>query len=194
MLLRLPKVPVMGYSTIRLALLTLSVFCLYPSAVTAENEDLSENFSIHIDPAAKKVLGETAYDGIAAFFNSAERAVETKDLESLMALYSERYTDGRHNKESAAEVWKRIFSTFDSMATHHDMKLISVSGKRNVVILRCSGLLLGVPDFQENAITIDTWDQQDHILANEDGAWVLLGTYGETHERVGSDKPMHPLF
>jgi len=194
MLLRLPKLPAMGSSTITMALLALSALCLSPGTAAAENEGLSENFSIHIDPEAKKVLGETAYAGIATFFNSAERAVEDKDLESLMELYSERYTDGQHNKESAADVWRRIFSTFDSMATHHDMKLISVSGKRNVVILRCSGLLLGVPDFQENAITIDTWDQQDHILANENGAWVLLGTYGETHERAGADKPMHPLF
>ncbi|MDP6183396.1 MAG: hypothetical protein QF609_06235 [Gammaproteobacteria bacterium] len=194
MVLSPPKRPETGHSTVRIMLLVFSAFCLFLTAANAENDVLSENFSLHIDPAAREILGETAYGGIAAFFNKAERAIETENLESLMALYSGRYTDGTHNKKTAAEVWKRIFSTFDTMATHHDMKLVGVAGKRNVVILRCSGLLLGVPDFQENAITIDAWDQQDHVLANEDGAWVLLGTYGKEKQRPGADKPMHPLF
>ncbi|MBT4522511.1 MAG: hypothetical protein HOC23_21150 [Halieaceae bacterium] len=155
---------------------------------------LSEKYSMEIDPQSRERLGEKTFNEVMTFFHEAEMAIETKDIDALMDLYSDNYTDGAHDRDSARAIWARIFDTFDTMATHHNMKLVNVTAKKNVVIFRCSGLLLGVPDVKRGAITIDNWNQQDHVLALEAGKWKLLGTYGEKRNRLWFDKPMHPLF
>lgn len=149
---------------------------------------------MEVDPAAKQQLGEQTFNEVMAFFHSAEMAIETKDLEALMALYSENYSDGEHDKKSARQVWERIFSTFGDMATHHNMRLEKMSADKTMVVLQCSGLLLGVPDPKKGPITIDNWARQDHVLVKEGGKWKLIGTYGPERKRLWFDKPMHPLF
>ena len=149
---------------------------------------------MEVDPAAKQQLGEDTYNEIMAFFRSAEKAIETKDLKALMDLYSENYKDGDHDKKSAEKIWARIFDRFETMATHHNMKLVNMSADKNMVVFRCSGLLLGVPDPKEGPITIDNWTLQDHVLVKEAGKWKLIGTYGIERKRLWFDKPMHPLF
>ncbi|MBQ62741.1 MAG: hypothetical protein CMQ19_11795 [Gammaproteobacteria bacterium] len=155
---------------------------------------LSERYAMEIDSASKEKLGDSTYSAIMTFFHDAEVAIETKNIDALMDLYSENYTDGTHDKGSAYEIWTRIFSTFEFMATHHNMKLVSVTNGKNVVVFRCSGLLLGAPNVEKGVITIDNWNQQDHVLTLEDGNWKLLGTYGQERKRLWFDKPMHPLF
>lgn len=155
---------------------------------------LSEKYSMHVDPAAKQQLGEQTYNEMMAFFHSAEKAIETKDLEALMALYSDNYSDGDHDKKSARQIWQRIFATFEKMAMQHNMKLGKASSDRSMVVFQCSGLLLGVPDVTKAPVTIDNWTNQDHVLVKEGGKWKLIGTYGSERKRLWFDKPMHPLF
>jgi len=164
------------------------------STAIADEHRFSDHYAMQIDPDAKQQLGEQTYNEVVAFFNLAEKAIETKDLPMLMALYSENYRNGEHDKKSAEQIWKRIFSRFEGMATHHYMKFVNVSADKNMVILKCSGLLLGVPDPEERAITVDNWTLQDHVLVKEAGVWKLIGTYGKDHKRLWFDKPMHPLF
>jgi hypothetical protein len=178
------------------SLLTMTIITItmvINSAVAVEPK-LSEKYSMEIDPEARVQLGDSTFNQVMAFFHNAEVAIETKDIDALMDLYSENYTDGAHDKDSAHQIWTRIFSGFELMATHHNMKLVNVTAKKNVVIFRCSGLLLGVPSLEKGVITIDNWNQQDHVLALEDGDWKLLGTYGRERKRLWFDKPMHPLF
>lgn len=160
---------------------------------------LSDEFVMDVDPAAKQQLGEKNYSELMAFFHEAEQSIETKDLKTLMSLYSENYTDGEHNKKSAEEIWERIFATFEMTATRHNMKLVKMAEDKNMVVFRCSGLLLGVPNpdskiKQKGLITIDNWALQDHVLVKEAGKWKLIGTYGPERKRLWFDKPMHPLF
>lgn len=160
---------------------------------------LSDRYSMKVDPSAKKELGEKTFNEVMAFFQAAEKAIETKDLDSLMELYSDDYDNGGHDKASVRQIWKRIFSTFETMATHHNMKLINVTATekesdKNVVVFRCSGLLMGVHDPKLGLITIDNWTQQDHVLVKEGGKWKLIGTYGRDRKRLWFDKPIHPLF
>ena len=172
--------------------------CISGIAIGAEQE-LSNEYAMEVDSSAKQQLGEQTYSELMAFFHEAERAIETRDLKALMALYSENYTDGEHNKKSAAEIWERIFSTFEMTATRHHMSLIKTSEDKNMVVFRCSGLLLGVPKpdakvKQKGLVTIDNWAQQDHVLVKEAEKWKLIGTYGQERKRLWFDKPMHPLF
>ena len=167
---------------------------LFTGIASAEEHQLSDKYFMEVDPAAKQQLGEQTYNEVLTFFHSAEKAIETKDLEALMALYSDSYSDGEHDKKSARQIWERIFSRFEKMAMHHNMKLGKASSDKNMIVFQCSGLLLGVPDIKKGPITIDNWTKQDHVLVKEGGKWKLIGTYGPERKRLWFDKPMHPLF
>jgi len=170
-------------------------------ASAAENNlyRLSDRFTMVIDPAAKQQLGEKTFNEVTAFFKAAEKAIETKDLKALMALYSDDYSNGDHDKKSVEQIWKRIFSRFGTMATHHNMQLANMTATKkstdqNIIIMRCSGLLLGIYDPGKGVVTIDNWTMQDHVLVKEAGKWKLIGTYGRDRKRLWFDKPLHPLF
>jgi len=170
-------------------------------ASAAENNlyRLSDRFTMVIDPAAKQQLGEKTFNEVTAFFKAAEKAIETKDLKALMELYSDDYSNGDHDKKSVEQIWKRIFSRFGTMATHHNMQLANMtatkkSTDKNIIIMRCSGLLLGIYDPGKGVVTIDNWTMQDHVLTKEAGKWKLIGTYGRDRKRLWFDKPLHPLF
>ncbi len=174
----------------------LMAVSLFAGAAFGAEHQLSTKYSMVVDPAAKQQLGEQTFNEVMMFFQAAEKAIETKDLEGLMALYSDNYGDGDHDKKSAEQIWRRIFSTFDSMSTQHNLKLGKMSSDKNMVVFQCSGLLMGMPDpkTKKGLITIDNWANQDHVLIKEAGKWKLIGTYGQERKRLWFDKPMHPLF
>ena len=178
---------------------TLIGVCFIAGVAIGAEHKLSDKFDMYVDYAAKQQLGEQTFSELMVFFHEAEKAIETKDLKALMGLYSESYTDGEHNKKSAEAIWERIFATFEMTATRHNMRLVKMAEDKNMVIFRCSGLLLGVPNQnakmkQKGPITIDNWALQDHVLVKEAGKWKLIGTYGTERKRLWFDKPMHPLF
>ena len=185
--------------TIKYFIVTLIGVFLITGAAFGADHKLSDEHDMYVDPAAKQQLGEQTFNEVMAFFHEAEKSIETKDLNALMGLYSENYTDGEHDKKSAEVIWERIFATFETTATRHNMKLVKVANDKNMVVFRCSGLLLGVlnPNAkmkQKGLVTIDNWAQQDHVLVKEAGKWKLIGTYGTERKRLWFDKPMHPLF
>ena|SRR3989338_2593508 len=167
---------------------------LFTGVAMGSEHSLSDKYSLEVDPVAKQKLGEETFNEVMVFFQAAEKAVETKDLEALMELYSDNYSNGEHDKKAARQIWERIFSTFDTMGMRHNMKLEKISTEKNMVIFKCNGLLLGVPDIKKGPITIDNWSNQEHVLVKEAGKWKLIGTYGLERKRLWFDKPMHPLF
>lgn len=186
-------------SAIKNVIATLIGVCFIAGVAIGAEHKLADEFDIYVDHAAKQQLGEQTFSELMAFFHEAEKAIETKDLNTLMGLYSDNYTDGEHNKKSAEVIWERIFATFEMTATRHNMKLVKMAEDKNMVIFRCSGLLLGVPNpdakmKQKGLVTIDNWALQDHVLVKEAGKWKLIGTYGTERKRLWFDKPMHPLF
>src|SRR3989338_3744113 len=153
----------------------IAIFLFTGVAMGSEHR-LSDKYSLEVDPVAKQKLGEETFNEVMVFFQAAEKAVETKDLEALMELYSDNYSNGEHDKKAARQIWEKI------------------STEKNMVIFKCNGLLLGVPEIKKGPITIDNWSNQEHVLVKEAGKWKLIGTYGLERKRLWFDKPMHPLF
>jgi len=178
---------------------SLFAACMFTGVAIAAEGALSDQYTMQVDPAAKQQLGEQRFNELMAFFHTAEKAIETKDMPALMALYSGHYNNNGNDKKAVEKIWKRIFSTFDTMATQHVMELVNMSGVRkseskNTVVFRCTGLLMGVHDPGKGAVTIDNWMNQDHVLVKQAGKWQLVGTYGQERKRLWFDKPLHPLF
>ncbi len=78
-------------------------------------------------------------------------------MDDLLALCSDNYINEPHRKESVKQMWKRIFSQMHDMATVHRMRFITTSFNSNVMIIRCSVLLMGIPEGEKNLITADAW-------------------------------------
>lgn len=178
-------------------LLTVPVIFMVLAVSSAYAQKLSDYHTLNIDPAMKKKMGSEALKSIEQFFKSAELAIETENLADLMSLYSDNYKNESHTKKSAGRIWKRIFQTFDNMASIHNMRMETYSPESKVIIIRCSGLLMGKPQGESELITIDSWTNEDHILtrASKEGSWKLIGaTGGKDRQRFWFDKPMHPLF
>lgn len=154
----------------------------------------SDSFVLDIDQNSRKQVGDKVWNEIKSFFFAAEEAIETENLNGLLALYSDRYRNGDHVKSSAKQIWARIFTRFNDMATIHNMRFISTSPESKVMIIRCSGILVGVPEGGNVLITIDNWTGSDHILKKENGKWKLIGSTGKERKRLWFDKLMHPLF
>ena len=159
------------------------------------DHELADRYLWNLDPASKQQLGEATYNEILVFFDTAEDAIEHKDLRALMATYSENYQNGDKDKKAIEEMWKRIFARFETLISHHNEKLVNVSADKHMIIMRCTGLLLAKPDSKKGElVTIDSWTAQDHVLVKEDGKWKLIGNVGDERKRLWFDKPMHPLF
>lgn len=154
---------------------------------------IPDKYSMNIDPAAKQQLGEQTFNEVTLFFQTTQKAIETKNMEALMAHYSDSYHDGDLDKKSIGQAWQRIFAKVDSVAALNNMKLVSISADGNMVVLQSSGLLVGVPGNEKWPVTIDSWNKQDHLLVKEAGEWKLIGIYGPERKRLWFGKPMHTL-
>lgn len=154
----------------------------------------SQNYILNMDPRSAASVGKTAAEEVHAFFDEAERAIESKDLNALMALYSENYVNGPHKKADISITWKRLFETFDNLAMTHNMRFTTADAKSKVMILQCSGILVGAPKGDPGVIAIDSWMNSDHILVKENGKFKLIGSMGPEQKRFWFDKAQHPLF
>ncbi len=179
---------------IGMAIFLTVAFVMPFEATFADQHRLSDRHKMEVDNSVKEHLGEKAANEVISFFHNAEMAIQSRDIEALMALYSDGYRDGDHDKAAARKIWERIFKRFSELATRHNMSLVTNSSDKDLVIMRCSGILLGIMEGSSGPIPIDNWNQQDHVLKKEDGQWKLVGSYGKERKRLWFDKPMHPLF
>ena len=150
--------------------------------------------SIKVEPNMKTKISEKTLAEVTRFFDDAETAISKGDLEMLMGLYSESYKNEDHDKAAAREIWKRMFDTFEDMGTMHNMRLLNYSPEGNLVVIGCSGILLGKKKMDGDKMPLDTWTNEEHILTLENGKWKLVGSAGIKRKRLWFDKPMHPLF
>lgn len=163
---------------------------------TAKHEGHSSpNYILNMDPKSSGTIGKAAADEVHTFFDDAEKAIEAKDLNALMGLYSENYTNGTHKKADAEVTWKRLFQDFDNLAMTHNMRFVTADAKSNVVVMQCSGMLVGEPKVEKGGIiALDSWMNSDHVLVREGGKLKIIGSTGAEKKRLWFDKPMHPLF
>lgn len=171
----------------------LAVAILFSLAV-AEAVNLSNYHQLNIDPFSKDKVGDKLIKEIEQFFHEAEIALETENIDALMDLYSENYQNGVHDKSMVKKTWKKLFKDFDNLATIHNMTFINIDKAQKTIITRCTGLLMGKPNEENDMISLDTWNRSDHVLTKENGKWKILGSSGKERKRFWFSTPLHPLF
>ena len=174
-----------------LMVLTMAMALIFQPMVANAKESDSH---VHFDQKSVKVVGEKLVSEISDFYKETDAALEAKDIDRLMSLYSDSYQDGPNDKKMIKQIWSRIFTRFDKLYTRHNMRFSDISKDGGTVVIRCSGVLMGATKDDSNfSRALDHWLNNDHVLVKEDGKWRLKGTVGKKELRFWLKSPSTPL-
>lgn len=133
---------------------------------------------------------------ILASFERAEEALHARDIDGLMALYSEQYRYHGLSKADLRKIWEEMFSRYDNLASTHRFSRIFVRGseKHPTADISCTGSLWGLSKETGNRVIIDSWFNEIHHVVYEDGVWRIRGHAGEDTKTLSFGASPHPFF
>lgn len=162
--------------------------CCPPTPVVAK---------VEVVTGANIMADETTVKEILATFDRAEQAVQARDLDGVMALYSKRYNYHKLRKSDARRLWEEIFEYHHQLHSTHLFteinKVVQMNGDVTAQV-KCTGALWGVADETGQKVTVDSWFEEVHYLVKEDGAWRIIGNAGGAPETPRFGHAPHPLF
>lgn len=149
-----------------------------------------------IPPEARIDADEQTILEITSTFDHAEEAIRARDLEAIMALYSDRYRHHGLGKSDIRQIWEELFSQYDLISNIHIFSAITTSeqGEESRAQIGCTGALWATSRNTKQRIPIDSWHDEVHHLVKENGAWRIIGSdEGPRRPRMFGTAP-HPLF
>ena len=151
---------------------------------------------IHLGRWAEIKGSDKDVSEILASFNRAEEALHARDLDGLMALYSEQYHYHGLSKTDLRKIWEEMFARYDNLASTHTFSRIHVGGsaKEPTADITCTGSLWGLSKETRNRVIIDSWFYEIHHVAYEDRAWRIRGHAGEDTKALPFGTSPHPFF
>jgi ketosteroid isomerase-like protein len=145
-------------------------------------------------PGAQAETDEKTVTELLAVFDQAEQAVKTRDLDGVMALYSEKYNYHGLKKSDIRKIWKDLFDNYkDIESTHLFTRIVSV-GPGGSVEITCSGNVRAVSKTGNLRVPVDSWYGEVHYLVKEGGAWKIRGNLGDVQTVLPFGTAPHPLF
>jgi hypothetical protein len=158
----------------------------------------SDTRGTHLSEGADIQAYDQTVQAILSLFKKAEDAVLRKDLDSLMALYSEDYKHGGYTKDSVRAVWSDLLTHHHDFAGTHIFSKIKVDASKAIPVahVTCTGSLWAMSNETGQRVNIDSWYGEVHHLTFEHGAWHLAGTFWEI-PRAKESRPAflpHPFF
>lgn len=150
-----------------------------------------------IVPEAKIEADQQTVLELTSTFDQAQEAIRSRDLDGLMALYSDRYTYHGLKKSDIRAIWTELLHNYDLISNVHTFSAIRTTKRDGTPILEitCTGALWATDKQSKERIPIDSWHQEVHQLVKEHGAWRIVGSAGEParRPRLFGSTP-HPLF
>jgi hypothetical protein len=145
-------------------------------------------------PGAQAESDEKTVTELLAVFDQAEQAVKKRDLDGVMALYSEKYNYHGLKKSDIRKIWKDLFDNYRDIESTHMFTRIVPVGPGGGVEITCSGSVRGVSKTGNLRVPIDSWYGEVHHLIKEDGAWKIRGNLGDVQPVLPFGAAPHPLF
>jgi hypothetical protein len=133
---------------------------------------------------------------ILAAFDRAEQAIQARDVDGLMSLYSKRYNYHKLRKSDARRLWEEMLEYHHQLHSTHvftDIKTTQVDGETRAEV-KCTGALWGISGESGEKVTVDSWFEEVHYLVKEDGVWRIIGNAGRAPESPRFGHAPHPLF
>jgi len=136
-------------------------------------------------------------DELLAAFHKADEALKRKDVEAMMALYSDGYRHRGYGKADLRAEWARLFRDYRELSgTHIFSKILAPRDATPPrAEITCTGALWGLtPSGQRE--NLDSWYSEVHYLEFERGAWRIRGHAWEGRRTPKESRaaPPHPLF
>jgi len=182
--------PVAVYAIGLMMIFTIAAVLMFRPMVANATQSDSH---VHFDQKSVKMVGEKVVGEVSDFYKETDSAIEAKDIDRLMGLYSDSYRDGPNDKKMLREMWTRIFESFDKLYMRHNMRFSDISKDGGTVVIRCSGVLMGAAKDDNFSRALDHWLNNDHVLVKEEGKWRLKGTVGKKELRFWLKNPSNPL-
>jgi hypothetical protein len=120
-----------------------------------------------------------------------------RDLDTLMALYSEGYKHHGYTKEIFRTIWNDLFQDYHDFSSTHIFSKIRVEVERTAktAMITCTGSLWATSNFTGQRVNIDSWFGDIHYLIYEGGAWRLQGhAWDAAMKETRYALPPHPFF
>ncbi len=130
-------------------------------------------------------------------FEQAEQAMQARDLEGIMALYSDDYLYHGLKKADVQQIWKQLFDRYKELESFHTFSVVRTvgSGSKLVAEMTCSGVVWGTSKDTTLRSPIDSWYEEVHYLKKENGRWRIVGNVGgESIPVLQFGVAPHPLF
>ena len=186
--LMMELVGVFGVRMVVVAMLLSSPACNIPA--------LPDAGKIYVDRWAEIKGSDKDVNEILATFNKAEEALHARDVDGLMALYSEQYRYHGLSKSDLRKIWEEMFARYDNLASTHMFSRIHVGGsaKEPTADITCTGSLWGLSKDTGKRVILDSWFYEIHHVAHDDGAWCIRGHAGEDTKALPFGTSPHPFF
>jgi hypothetical protein len=141
---------------------------------------------VYVDHGADIRGDERRVQEILAAFNQAEEALQTRNLDELMRLYSRDYAYHGLSKDDLRKIWWDLLAHYSRISSTHIVSGIKVmeSGGTLTAEVTCTGSLRTTSDMTGERVNIDSWFYEVHRLIYEDGAWRIRGHVGEAPKAV----------
>lgn len=168
--------------------LSLTVWAPFQPAAEAKTQ-LTSGTIQEVDPQTLKDL--------LATFELAEQAMQARDLDGIMALYSEEYLYHGLKKADIRKVWSQLFEHYKELESFHTFSVIRTvgSGSKLTAEITCTGVVWGTSKDTKLRAPVDSWYEEVHYLKKENGRWRIVGNVGgESQPILQFGVAPHPLF
>lgn len=130
-------------------------------------------------------------------FEQAEQAMQARDVDRIMALYSDDYFYHGLKKVDVQKIWKQLFDHYNELESVHTFSVIRVigSGSKFGAEMSCTGVVYGTSKETTLRSPVDSWYEEIHYLKKENGRWRIVGhAGGESQPVLQFGVAPHPLF
>jgi hypothetical protein len=147
-------------------------------------------------PGAGADLDQATVNEVMTTFRQAGDALKARNLDGVMALYSEQYNYHGLKKSDMRKVWSNLFDEFQELSdAHHFSRITRVgAGSKTVIEVTCTGSLSGLSKTGGLRVPVDSWYEEIHYMAFEEGQWRIRGNVGDSPRFMPFGTSPHPLF
>lgn len=135
---------------------------------------------------------------LLATFEQAEQAMQARDIDAIMGLYSDDYLYHGLKKADIRKIWGQLFEQYKELESFHTFSAIRTvggSGGKLTAELTCTGVIWGTSKMTTLRAPVDSWYEEIHYLKRENGRWRITGNIGgESQPVLQFGIAPHPLF
>ena len=176
--------------SVRRGLIAILLAGLLNGRASAATEILP-NAEIQADPESVK--------SILLTFNRAEKALRSRHLSGIMAIYSDSYRNLGLGKKETEQIWQDLFSRYRIIVSKHGFSKIIVDRDKRKADVTCTGMLhFGnrtlKPGGRAEPLRIHYWFEAVRRRVWEEGVWMIYGHDPGQNESNPSGSAVQLLF